>query len=291
MAEPDREAIPDADNPLGIAGIEFIEYTTSAPQQLGRVVEMLGFQPVARHRSREVLLYRQGSMNLVINAHSDTGFERTANAQAAQISAVAFRVDNAGEALRRCVRLGAWELPSRAEAMELHIPGIRGPGSARFFFVDRWDDFSVFDVDFLPIPGTEQHPAAISDMRYFGVVQYVDAGRTAEWLAWYEQLFGFRAIPAEERFGILPHGTLMRAPDNHFLWQLVEPLPLFEIGHVSESLRRIGIGTPDIASAVSALESRGMRFVDSEKLHPDDRGALTEPQAGGIAFELVHDER
>jgi 4-hydroxyphenylpyruvate dioxygenase len=65
----DREAIGDVPNPLGLAGIEFIEYATSRPQALGQVLEMMGFQPVARHRSREVLLYRQGGMNVVVNAH------------------------------------------------------------------------------------------------------------------------------------------------------------------------------------------------------------------------------
>ena len=66
----DREAIGEVPNPLGLDGIEFIEYATSRPQALGQVLEMMGFRPVARHRSREVLLYRQGDMNVVINAHA-----------------------------------------------------------------------------------------------------------------------------------------------------------------------------------------------------------------------------
>ncbi|HEU5296113.1 MAG TPA: 4-hydroxyphenylpyruvate dioxygenase, partial [Burkholderiaceae bacterium] len=56
----DRESIGEVRNPLGIDGIEFVEYATSRPQALGQVLEMMGFKPVARHRSREVLLYRQG---------------------------------------------------------------------------------------------------------------------------------------------------------------------------------------------------------------------------------------
>ena len=63
-----REGISAGPNRLGLAGIEFIEYVTQRPQALGRVLEDMGFQPVARHRSREVVLYRQGSMNLVVNA-------------------------------------------------------------------------------------------------------------------------------------------------------------------------------------------------------------------------------
>ena len=69
QAPTDREAIPEVANPLGMDGIEFIEYTTSKPQALGQVLEMMGFRPVARHRSREVMLYRQGGMNVIVNAH------------------------------------------------------------------------------------------------------------------------------------------------------------------------------------------------------------------------------
>ena len=72
----DRESLADATNPLGLDGIEFIEFVTAKPQALGQVLEMMGFRPVARHRSREVLLYRQGEMNIIINAHSG-GLPRT----------------------------------------------------------------------------------------------------------------------------------------------------------------------------------------------------------------------
>ena len=73
MTQPvaNREAVPEMPNRAGIEGIEFIEYATSRPQALGQVLESMGFRPVARHRSREVVLYRQGGMNLVVNAHPD----------------------------------------------------------------------------------------------------------------------------------------------------------------------------------------------------------------------------
>ena len=59
-----EERIPQSANPLGIDGIEFIEYSTSQPQAFGALVQKMGFAAVARHRSREVMLYRQGTMNL-----------------------------------------------------------------------------------------------------------------------------------------------------------------------------------------------------------------------------------
>ena len=69
----EREVHITTTNPLGLDGIEFIEYATSRPQAVGQALESMGFRPVARHRSREVLLYRQGAMNVVINAHSSSG--------------------------------------------------------------------------------------------------------------------------------------------------------------------------------------------------------------------------
>ena len=134
----DREDVPEMPNRLGIQGIEFIEYATNRPQALGQVLESMGFRPIARHRSREVTLYRQGGMNLVVNAHPEDARVSATHGGEPVISAVAFRVGDAFRAHQRCLQLGAWDVPSSAQAMELHIPAIHGPGGSRFYFVDRW---------------------------------------------------------------------------------------------------------------------------------------------------------
>ena len=284
-----REDVPEMPNRLGIAGIEFIEYATSRPQALGQVLENMGFRPVARHRSREVTLYRQGGMNLVVNVSPDDArVSGTVDGQPV-ISAVAFRVQDALKAHTRCLELGAWGVASHAQAMELHIPAIHGPGSSRFYFVDRWQEFSIYDIDFKPIPTVDQHPPAVAGMSYFGVVQYIGAGRSSDWLTYFEHMFDFSSIPDEERFGILPKGKLMKSPCGSFLWQLVEPDPWMESGDDSpECLQRIGLGVPDVAAAVKALKAQGVEFVESSQLHPEDRGALTRNVLGSVAFELVH---
>ena len=286
--ERDRESIPDPAAELGLAGIEFVEYVTDRPQALGQTLETMGFHAVARHRSREVILYRQGSMNLVVDAHPEAVRAVGADEAGPRIGAVAFRVRDAGAALARSLELGAWEVESRARAMELHIPAIHGPGTSRFHFVDRWREFSIYDIDFVPIPGAERRPPALAGMSWFGLVQYVDDAREADWLAWYAHLFGFERIADDERFGILPEGTLMRSAAGGFLWQLVAPIPWQKSSGSVEGLRRVGIGVPDVPAAVAALGARGVEFVDSGRLHPDDRGALTVAALGGLAFELVH---
>ena len=74
------------------------------------------------------------------------------------LAAIALRVRDAGQAFQHSLDLGAWEMPTRAAAMELHIPGIHGVGESLIYFVDRYRDFSIYDVDFVPLAGTE--PAA-----------------------------------------------------------------------------------------------------------------------------------
>uniref|UniRef100_UPI0037BEBC52 4-hydroxyphenylpyruvate dioxygenase n=1 Tax=Limnohabitans sp. TaxID=1907725 RepID=UPI0037BEBC52 len=280
--------VPDMPNRLGIAGIEFIEYATSRPQALGQVLENMGFRPVARHRSREVTLYRQGSMNLVVNASlDDARVSGTVEGQPA-ISAVAFRVQDALKAHTRCLDLGAWNVDSHAQAMELHIPAIHGPGGSRFYFVDRWQEFSIYEIDFKPIPTVDPNPPALAGMSYFGVVQYIGAARSADWQTYYEHMFDFSSIPDEERFGILPKGKLMKSPCGSFLWQLVEPEPWMDADDSPECLQRMGFGVPDVGQAVAALKAHGVEFVESTQLHPEDRGALTRATLGSVAFELVH---
>lgn len=283
-----REAVPETPNRLGIDGIEFIEYTTSHPQALGQVLENMGFKPVARHRSREVTLYRQGGMNLVVNANPEDARMSGAADGEPVISAVAFRVQDALKAHTRCIELGAWTVPSHAQAMELHIPAIHGPGSTRFYFVDRWKEFSIYDIDFKPIPTVDQHPKSIADMSYFGVVQYIGAGRSADWLAYFENIFDFAFIPDDQRFGILPKGKLMKSPCGQFLWQLIEPEPWMDGDESPESLQRIGLGVADVGAAVKVLKNQGVEFVESSQLHPEDRGALTRSMLGSVSFELVH---
>ncbi len=279
-----REPIGEVTNPLGIEGIEFVEFATSRPLALGSLLEAMGFHPVARHRSREVTLYGQGDMHIVVNAHDPRAPGDPV------ISAFALRVRDAGVAHRRALDRGAWGVPVTVQPMELHIPAIHGVGATRIYFVDRWREFSIWDVDFVPIarvPDEARRSPALAGMHWFGLVQYIGANRADDWTAFYRELFGWQPVPDDERFGILPAGHLLRSPDGLML-QLIEPAP--DEDEHDESLQRLGFGVPDVPAAVAALQARGIEFVETEDLHSGERGALTRPQ-GGVAFELVRSMR
>jgi len=283
----ERESVDEGSNPLGLDGIEFIEYATSKPQALGQVLERMGFRPISRHRSREVLLYRQGDINVIVNAHSSG----SALTEQPVINAIALRVRDAGAAYRRALERGAWAVPARVEVMELNIPAIHGAGTSRIYLVDRYQEFSIYDVDFTPIPTVDPHPPAVAGLHFFGIVQYIGNDRTEDWNEFYATLFGFQAVPDAQRFGILPKGRILQSPCHGFFLQLIEPEPgVLDIDD-DECLQRIGLGAPDVPAATEALRARGVEFVAVVGDPAELRGALTRTAMGSVTFELVHNLR
>ena len=268
-----KERLPEPSNPLGIDGIEFVEYATSQPQAFGAILQKMGFAAVARHRSREVVLYRQGGMNLIVNAH---GTGDSTPSKAPTVAAIALRVRDAGMAFQHSLDLGAWEMPTRASAMELHIPGIHGVGDSLIYFVDRYSDFAIYDVDFVFDKNTKPNPPALAGLHWFGVVQAIMTGRSGDWLDFYQTLFGFSVLPQGQYFGVLPKGTLLESPCHKFYLQLVEPPPGAEEVHWEEGLVRVGLGAPDIPKAVKALKDRGIVFVDHGAVQPSEIGRAHE---------------
>jgi 4-hydroxyphenylpyruvate dioxygenase len=282
-----QERLPEPNNPLGIDGIEFIEYATAQPLALGSLLEQMGFVATARHRSREVTLYRQGTMNIVVNADPRALPQSEDDPQSTVISAIALRVRDADVAYRRAIEMGAWAIQTRAGVMELNIPGVHGAGDSILYFVDRFRDFSIYDVDFKPIPNAPANPPALAGLHFFGVVQAIGSDRSPEWIDFYQQLMDFRPLPEGRYFGVVPKGTLLESPCHRFYVQLVEP-PAGAGGlQWDEQVIRVGLGAPDVLAAVRELKQRGIVFIDREPAQSSEKGALTQLYKGGISFELV----
>ena len=181
-------------------------------------------------------------------------------------------------------------MPTRSAEMELSIPGIHGAGDSLIHFVDRVDEFSIYDVDFVWTAGVDRHPPALFGLHWFGVVQSVFADRTDDWTDFYTALLGFERLDASRFVGVLPKGTLLHSPGGDFYVQLVEPPPGGDLIEWDEQLLRIGLGAPDVPAAVRGLQERGIVFVDREPLRPTERGAVTQIYMGSVCFELVRSE-
>lgn len=197
------------ENPMGTDGFEFIEYAAPDPQAMGRVFEGMGFKPVARHRHKDVTLYRQGQINFIINAEPDSFAQRFARLHGPSVCAIAFRVQDAKAAYERALNLGAWGYAGQAGPGELNIPAIKGIGDSLIYLVDRWrgkngaqpgdiGNIGFFDVDFEPLPGVAGEEALNPKGHGLTYIDHlthnVHRGRMAEWADFYERLFNFREI-------------------------------------------------------------------------------------------------
>src|SRR6187455_1814284 len=117
-------------NPMGTDGFEFIEYTAPDTRALAALFESMGFSAVARHRSKDVVLYRQGEINFVVNHEPHSFAQAFARVHGPSVCAFAIRVKDAAAAYRRALDLGAKPHHGDVGPMELNIPAIRGIGGS-----------------------------------------------------------------------------------------------------------------------------------------------------------------
>jgi len=271
------------DNPMGTDGFEFIEYAAPDPAALGAVFEKMGFTAIARHRHKNVTLYRQGGINFIINAEPDSFAQRFARLHGPSICAIAFRVQDAAKAYHRALELGAWGFDNRSGPMELNIPAIKGIGDSLIYLVDRWrgkngaapgsvGDIGIYDVDFEPIPGAPLEPAGHGLTYIDHLTHNVHRGRMKEWADFYERLFEFREIRYFDIEGQVtgvkskamtsPCGKI-RIPINEEgtekPGQIQEYLDMYR----GEGIQHIALGSTDLYRTVDALRASGIKLLDT----------------------------
>jgi 4-hydroxyphenylpyruvate dioxygenase len=260
-------------NPMGTDGFEFVEYTAPDPRALGELFESLGFRAVARHRSKQVTLYRQGDINFIINAEPGSFGQAFARVHGPSACAMAFRVKDAGAAFRRAVALGARPVPQKTGPMELNIPAIEGIGGSLIYLVDRYDARgSIYDVDFIGLEGSLDplpEPGGVGLAYVDHLTHNVHRGRMDSWAEFYARLFDFREIRYFDIEGKLtglksramtsPCGKI-RIPINESAddkSQIEEYLNAYR----GEGIQHIALGTEEIYSTVEALAGRGVSFM------------------------------
>ena len=187
------DTLDASDNPMGTDGFEFVEYTAPDAAALGRVFERLGFEAVARHRSKAVTLYRQGDVNFIVNAEPASFAQAFARLHGPSVCAVAFRVRDAAKAYQHAVALGAKPVRGKVGPMELNIPAIEGIGGSLLYLVDRYGDHTIYDVDFVPVTRATPKPSDVGLTGIDHLTHNVHQGRMAGWAKFYERLFNFTA--------------------------------------------------------------------------------------------------
>ena len=183
------------DNPLGLDGFEFVEFGAPEKGLLEPVFTRMGFTCVARHRSKDVQLWRQGGINLIANYEPKSPAAYFAAEHGPSACGMAVRVKDARVAYERALERGAEPVEIKTGPMELRLPAIRGIGGSIIYLIDRYGDgLNIYDIDFLYLPGVERHPVGAGMQVIDHLTHNVYGGRMAHWAEFYERVFNFREI-------------------------------------------------------------------------------------------------
>lgn len=259
------------ENPMGLMGFEFIEFASPTPNTLEPVFAIMGFTKVAQHRSKQVSLYRQGAINLILNNEPGSLASYFAAEHGPSVCGMAFRVRNSQQAYRRALELGAQPVDIATGPMELRLPAIRGIGGAPLYLIDRFGEgTSLYDIDFEFIEGVERHPVGAGLKLIDHLTHNVYRGRMAYWAHFYETLFNFREIRYFDIKGEYTGLTskAMTAPDGMIRIPLNEEsskgagqIEEFLMQFNGEGIQHVAFICDDLIKTWDALKALGMRFM------------------------------
>lgn len=297
------------DNPLGLDGFEFVEFSSPEKGKLEPVFEAMGFSLVARHRSKDVQLWRQGHINLIANYEPRSPAAYFAAEHGAAACGMGFRVKDARMAYSKAIERGAEPVEVATAPMELRLPAIRGIGGSLIYFIDRYgDDLSIYDVDFVYEQGVDRNPVGAGLKLIDHLTHNVYGGRMAHWASFYERIFNFREIRYFDIKGEYTGLTsrALTAPDNKIR------IPLNEEGKAGggqieeylrafngEGIQHIAFICDNLIESVDRLKALGTPFVSAppatyyemldERL-PGHGEPANELQARGILLDGSTDE-
>jgi 4-hydroxyphenylpyruvate dioxygenase len=270
-------------NPMGTDGIEFVEFAAPEPARLDRLFRSLGFRPVACHRSKDVILYRQGGAHFVLNSEPQGFAQAFARVHGPSVCAVALRVKNARAAVERAERMGAEIAPGTAGPMELNIPAIRGIGGSLLYLVDRYPgqpgQATIYDIDFVPVAGAQAGETGVGIDGIDRLRYTVHRGRKAVWDDFHARLFSFR-----DQDGV------MTGPCGRIRLDIREPSAQrdaaegFLDAYHGEGVQRIVLAAANLGAARRELQARGMVFIGEPS--PDVAMAAGDG-IGPVTFALI----
>lgn len=263
----------DAQNPIGTIGFEFIEFSPAAggSQKLRETLTCLGFERIARHRSKAIDLYRQGKANFLVNEEPNSAAAHFAREHGTSASAMGFRVRDAGSAYAEVLKRGAEPVDVICGPGEINAPAIRGIGGALIYFIDeRAGPEAFWSLNFDVAPGAKRHPEGCLLGEIDHLTHNVFKGRMDYWASYYERLFNFREIRYFDIKGEYTglHSRAMSGPENKIRIPLNEEsssglgqIQEFLAAYNGEGIQHVALTTEDIYETIDRLRRGGVAMM------------------------------
>jgi 4-hydroxyphenylpyruvate dioxygenase len=257
------------DNPLGIRGFEFVEYAAPDAELLHELFARLGFTAVAKHRDRDVTLYRQGEINFLVNEEPDSFAAAFARDHGPCACGFGIRVADPAAAQAFAFARDARPITNGVETLALRVPTIEGIGGSALYLVPR-DAGDDLYRDFVFFDGVDRHPAGFGLTIIDHLTHNVYPGNMDTWAGFYERIFNFREIRYFDikgaKTGLVsramtaPDGVV-RIPINEATddkSQIAEYLDEYK----GEGIQHIALFTDSIYDTVERMRELGIDFLD-----------------------------
>jgi len=260
------------DNPLGLDGFEFVEFTSPDPTSMADLFVKLGFVHAGDHRRSKVRHYRQGDINFLLNMEASGHAADFRKAHGPSASAMAFRVKDSREAQKLAVARGAVAVEGY-----YNYPAIEGIGGSLLYLIDRYGENDIYGSDFAPVEGAAQDHQGDGLHTLDHLTHNVFRGRMNHWAGFYETIFDFREI---RYFDIEGQQTAllsraMTAPDDKIRIPLNESqddysqIAEYLKEYKGEGIQHLAFATDDIFKTVDALRANGVKFQNSPDTYYD----------------------
>ena len=258
------------ENPMGLDGFEFVEFTAPEEGLLEPIFTRMGFTRVAEHRSKAVALWRQGNINFITNYEPRSHAYYYAREHGASACGMAFRVRDAKKAYALALANGAEPVVVETGPMELRLPAIKGIGGATVYLIDRYAaGVSIYDIDFNWLDGVDRNPAGFGFHTLDHLTHNVYRGRMQYWAKYYEKLFNFREIRYFDIKGEYTglQSRAMTAPDGKIRIPLNEEstgggqIEEYLMAYNGEGIQHIAFACDDILACWDKLKAAGMVFM------------------------------
>jgi 4-hydroxyphenylpyruvate dioxygenase len=268
------------ENPIGTDGFEFVEFTSPEPAKLAAYFEQIGFTAVGKHRSKNVVRYKQNDINFILNMEPSGQAAEFRTAHGPSANAMAFRVRDAKHAFEEAVKRGAEPVEGKVGPMELNIPAIKGIGGAYIYLVDRYGAQSIYDIDFKPIEGADESKNAIGLTYLDHLTHNVFRGNMGKWADYYERIFNFREIRYFDIEGKVTglFSKAMTSPDGKIRIPLneskgdegkVDQIQEYLQRYKGEGIQHLAFGTDNLYEVVDRLRARNVELQDTIEAYFD----------------------
>ncbi|WP_312165751.1 4-hydroxyphenylpyruvate dioxygenase [Phenylobacterium sp.] len=260
------------ENPIGLDGFEFVEFTSPDPVGMTALIEQLGFTAWSRHPTKAITRYKQGRINLLVNQEPAGQAAEFRAAHGPSANGMAFRVADAKAAYDLAVSRGARPADAPTSALpDAYV--LEGIGGSLLYLVDRFGDKGAIYDAWEQIPGAAEAEARNSvglDLLDH-LTHNVKRGQMRTWSSFYNQIFGFEE---QKYFDIKGQATglfsqAMIAPDKAIRIPLNESqddrsqIEEFIREYNGEGIQHLAFTTDNIFETVEALRARGVNLQDT----------------------------